>query len=92
MIVDDSGGYPPPINDYSPIAYMMRGGFLSVLNILEIFCFLAILYVIKYLHYKYYKLCKARTAVLPESYINGISCSLETSPLQPQGKPPWCIS
>jgi len=55
---------------------MIRGGFLSVLNILEIFCFLAILYVIKYLHYKYYKLCKARIAALPESYINGLSVAL----------------
>ena len=31
---------------------MMRGGFLSVLNFLENFCFLVILYVIKYLHHK----------------------------------------
>ncbi len=45
--MDDSGGYPPRLTRCMLGGYIMRGGFLVVLNSWVFFYFLEILYVIK---------------------------------------------
>jgi len=38
--VDDSGGEPPPIIYYPSVAYALRGGYLSFLELMGNFVFL----------------------------------------------------
>ena len=46
MIVDDSGGEPPPVIYYISVAYVMRGGYFPFLELMEYFVFFVIIDVI----------------------------------------------